>query len=47
VPKLFCYEYKEYDLYRIVWLGKEPIIVSKSEIEADWERCYLHRGVKA
>lgn len=23
------------------------MIVPQSEIEADWKRCYLHRGVKA
>ena len=38
---------KEYDLYRISWQGKEPIIVSHAEIKADWKRCYLHRRIEA
>lgn len=34
---------KEHDLFKIDWPGKESIIVSQAEIEADWKRCYLHR----
>lgn len=38
---------KEHQLFRISWVGKEPIIVSQIEIEADYNRCYLRQEISA
>jgi hypothetical protein len=38
---------KEHDMFKIAWPEQAPIIVSQAEIEADWKRCYLKKGVKA
>ena len=32
---------KEYEIFQISWPGKESILVSQAEIEADWKRNYL------
>ncbi len=38
---------KEYKLFKISWPEKPEIFVSLYEIEADYEKCYLKREVKA
>ena len=34
---------KEYEIFQISWPGKESILVSQAEIEADWKKCYLRQ----
>lgn len=38
---------RENQVFRIEWPEKEPIIVSQAEIRADYEKCYLRKGVTA